>query len=426
MKKVLILVTILVACSIFWGGCSQKPSAPTPTPVPEEVVFGALLPLTGDRASMGESTQVALKIAVREINEYLSSIGSKIGIRLLVEDTKTNPMVAREKLKDLAGKGVRVVIGPYTSAELKAVKAYADKNGILLLSCSSTAPSLTVPEDNLFRFVPDDTHQAEALARWMWQDGIKVIIPMYRGDVWGEDLCQAERSSFAEFGGRVTNGIRYRPTTRDFSRELKSLSVEVGRAIVHYGSDAVGVHLMAFDEVVPIFLQAQNDPRLSKVKWYGSDGTALNPDLINHPPAARFAISTGFVSPAYGKEDETENYAFIRDRIREKIGREPDAYAIVSYDALCVATQAYFAAGRRDDPSALKKALHTSAQIYYGASGWTILNEAGDREFGNYDFWLLRKKQETFYWDRAGDHLFCPGKARWVMKVGDRLIYDLD
>jgi branched-chain amino acid transport system substrate-binding protein len=44
-----------------------------------------------------------------------------------------------EKLKNLAAKGVRIVIGPATSADVQEVEDYADKNGILIISPSSTA-----------------------------------------------------------------------------------------------------------------------------------------------------------------------------------------------------------------------------------------------------------------------------------------------
>ena len=86
--------------------------------------------------------------------------------------------------------GIRIVLGPDSSAEVEAVKAYADENGILLISPSSTAISLAIPGDNVFRFVPDDTQQAETIATLMWEDGIRAVIPIWRGDTWGDDLAR--------------------------------------------------------------------------------------------------------------------------------------------------------------------------------------------------------------------------------------------
>jgi branched-chain amino acid transport system substrate-binding protein len=269
--KTVAVIAVLLLVGGFAAGWFLRTPAPEVAPQPE-VVLGALLPLTGALSSSGESTQAALELAVEDINEYHSSIGSKTSVRLIVEDTETDPAVALEKLQNLAGKGVKIVIGPDSSTEVEAVKAYADKNGILLVSQSSTAPSLAIPGDNVFRFCPDDTHQAEAVAMLMWADGVRVVIPLWRGDVWGDDLSKATKDSFEELGGTVIDGIRYSPTTEDFSAELGYLNSKVSQAIAQYGDvDSVGVYLLAFGEVVPIFIQAQNYTSIAKVKWYGSD-----------------------------------------------------------------------------------------------------------------------------------------------------------
>jgi branched-chain amino acid transport system substrate-binding protein len=39
-----------------------------------------------------------------------------------------------DKLQNLAGKGVKIVIGPDSSTEVEAVKTYANENNILLVS----------------------------------------------------------------------------------------------------------------------------------------------------------------------------------------------------------------------------------------------------------------------------------------------------
>ena len=75
-------------------------------------------------------------------------------------------MVSLENLKKLASKGIKIVIGPGTSAAVQGIIDYADKNGIILISPSATAPS-SEPGDNFFRFVPDDTHQAPAISELM-------------------------------------------------------------------------------------------------------------------------------------------------------------------------------------------------------------------------------------------------------------------
>ena len=69
-----------------------------------------------------------------------------------------------------------------SSAEVSEVKSYADANGLLVISQSSTSPTLSIPGDSLFRFCPDDTMQGEAIARVMREHGMRWIVPIRRDD----------------------------------------------------------------------------------------------------------------------------------------------------------------------------------------------------------------------------------------------------
>ena len=100
------------------------------------------------------------------MNAYFSKTNSKTRVGLIIEDTQSNPANSLERLKNLAAKGIRIVIGPATSADVQAVEDYANENGILIISPSGTARSLSGGY-NVFRFVQDDTHQAEAISRHM-------------------------------------------------------------------------------------------------------------------------------------------------------------------------------------------------------------------------------------------------------------------
>ena len=309
----LVLIGILVYPSspllALFVNTNSEVVAPINSNGKQTVTLGALLPLSGASSSLGESEDAAIKIAIKDVNEYFSKSNSNTRVGLTIEDTQTNPAISLEKLQDLASKGIRIVIGPGTSAEIQEVKDYADKNGILLVSPSSTAPSLAVPGDNIFRFVPDDTHQAQAISKKMWQDGVRVVVPMWRTDVYGNDLFNATKSNFETLGGKVVDGIGYTPRTGDFSaslnrinfmiwdQDLRSLSLKISQAVAQYGADKVGVYLVVFDEVVPIFIEAQNQPVLSMVKWYGSDGSALNDKLVRNIEAAIFGSKNRFRQP---------------------------------------------------------------------------------------------------------------------------------
>ncbi|HEY9387695.1 MAG TPA: penicillin-binding protein activator, partial [Nitrososphaeraceae archaeon] len=425
----------------------------------ETITIGALLPLTGTLSSSGETTHEALKVAVEDVNEYFFKTNSHVRIQLIVGDTKTSPSSAPESLKSILGEkedDVRIIIGPATSAAVQAVKDYADKNGILLVSHSSTAPSLAIPGDNLFRFVPDDTHQGEAIAKKMWNDGVRIVVPMWRSDIYGNGLYKSMKENFEKLGGVVvTDGIGYHPYTGQFAaslnrinfiiwdQELKSLNYKVSKAVEQYGADKVGVYLISFDEVVPILIQAQNHPMLDRVKWYGSDGSAQNEAVIRNIEAAKFAVKTNFLNPLAGggggripyyvgilggaeETEKNENAELLDDKIRERIGEFHSSYDDYAYDAFWVAALSEATAlkdqGKNSTVTAetnyidfLKKTFVDIADSHSGITGKTILNEYGDKKFGYYDFWALEGKDDDdnnldFHWVRVGKAQFTSGK----------------
>jgi branched-chain amino acid transport system substrate-binding protein len=371
------------------------------------ILIGALLPITGTSSSTGEEADASLQLAVGDVNNHFANAGLSTRVGLILEDTRTDPDVTLEKLKDLESKGIRIIIGPLTSTNVAAVKDYADENDLLIVSSSSTAPSLAIPNDNMIRFVPDDTHQAEILAKQMWDDGKRVVIPIWRTDVYGNNLQSHLKESFGKLGGKVLDGIGYDPPVGNFEaslhrinfivweQELKSLSSKVNDAVKDYGADKVSVYIIAYDEIVPIMIQANRHPELQTVSWYGSDGSAQHEGLIENIEAAEFAVKTNFLNPIYGL-NTTDSFKKLETRIIENIGRVPTSYAEVTYDELWVIALTLKDADslKKHEIGALREALINTSNFFTGVTGRTELNEAGDRKYGSYDFWAIRPEYD--------------------------------
>ncbi|MCZ7355763.1 MAG: penicillin-binding protein activator [Candidatus Methanoperedens sp.] len=397
-KIISYLVLFILVISL--SGCVQyNRKISTSTNTSNEIVIGALLPLTGELSFSGRAAKAALELAAEDIE------ANGMKVRLVIEDTESNPSVALEKLQKLKKSGIIFVIGPDSSKELEAVKPYADEKGIILISHGSTAHSLAIAGDNVFRLLPDDTHQAEAMAALMWKDGIRIVVPVWRGDVWGDGLSEATKTRFENLGGTVPDGIRYEQGT-DFSSELDTMSSKVSQAVNKYGKDKVAVHFIGFNEVVTLFTKAQNQSAnsntssLSEVKWYGSDGTAFDDDLLNNAEAARFAAETNFSNPFCSIEIKD-----IEEMVKEREGTA-HPFGIIAYDALWLATLTYIDSNKSADINVLKKTLIRTAASFSGATGSTEFNEAGDRKFASYDFWVIKEKHGLFTWERAAKYPF--------------------
>jgi branched-chain amino acid transport system substrate-binding protein len=370
-------------------------SAPTSPPSEENILaIGALLPLHGDGSNYGISAQIALQIAQEDINKLFSDLGRTTRLRVIVEDTQTDPDITLKALKALQSQGIRIMIGPEQSQSLANVREYADQNEIILISCASTAPSLAIENDTTFRLVPDDAALAHLLAFLMQRDGIKVLIPLARRDLWADGMLSATRNEFEKEDRIMKKAVRYNPQTTNFSSQLNLLHLEVESAARDNASEYTAVYVSAFDEIITILSQAAGDPVLNSVRWYGNDLT--NAAISQNKTAAEFALSVNFLSPVIGGICEPK-YEQIKKEIFNETGRETCSLVANDYDALWLITYTYLLAGS-DEAGKFKQAFPVAAKRYRGEFGWMKLNEAGDLENIPYTIANLEEDNDTFQW----------------------------
>jgi branched-chain amino acid transport system substrate-binding protein len=292
---------------------------------------------------------------------------------------------------------VRVVVGPQASSEVAAVRRAATRLGIVVVSQGSTAHSLARAGDNVLRFVPDDVREGEALVALLRHDRIDAVVPVWRRDAGNAGLARSVRSQFVAAGGKVSRGVSYATKGTAFTGVVRSISDQVA-AVRSGGAKRVGVYLAAFDEVVDLFHAARSDSAL-RLPWYGSDGVALTTRLVNDAAAAAFAHAAGYPNPTVGLPDSlVKRDRPLLARARKKLGRNPDALALSAYDALRIVVEARQRAGAAGG-AGFRGAVVAAANAHVGVTGRMTLNRAGDRAYGNFDFWSV-----------------CPGRAnaRWV------------
>jgi len=359
------------------------------------VNLGALVGLTGGASSAGESVSAALKIAVEDVNAYLAVNGAAFTIEVTEQDTGSDPQTALEAAKDFAAQGINIVIGPQTSEEVAHLLSYVNTNSILLIS-QATAAFLAIEDDSLFRLVTDDRGQAKEVAETMKGDGLEVIVPVYRYDVYATNLLSLTGEAFEELGGTIGDGVNYDVDATDYTDTVASLSDAVAAAIDTHGAAAVGVYVVAFEEAVELFKAAQDDPVLTLVAWYGSDSLALDAALLADEDAAQFAADRLLLCPMF--KSEGDNADEISAEIKAVIGRTPETDALQAYDAVWISALTYLGTGLTADNETLKATLPEVAATYSGVTGSTKLNDAGDRASGSYTFWAIEEQGGSLQW----------------------------
>jgi branched-chain amino acid transport system substrate-binding protein len=367
------------------------------------VKIGVLADLTDGWLTLGKNTIAALQIAANRIQ---TETNGRRRFQLLVRDTQLDPSKALDAITDLAQRGVKIIIGPQSSSEVAMIMPFANAHNILVISQGSTASSLGVPGDNIFRFCPNDIREAEAIVALMQHDGIGTIVPLWRNDRGNNGLHDSVQIRFQALGGRVASGFRYEPTTTDFSAADSSVASQI-TSLINGGTapSSIAVYLAAFDEVVGVFNTAQSNPTLSNTAWYGSDGVALSAALVADPVAAAFAIHAGYPNPIFGLPDALRNrWQPIANAIEARTGITADAFALSTYDALFVVNLALTHAKPETNFGEFKAAFVNEAGHYNGITGSTALDAAGDRNNGDFDFWAVRLSSGTPTWVQIGSY----------------------
>jgi branched-chain amino acid transport system substrate-binding protein len=375
-----------------------------------EVKLGAILSLTGDLATFGENEQLAAEFAAEQVNDLLEDMGADWTLVIVPEDTQTDPDIALEKVESLAARGIQLIIGPLSSAEVRSIKSYCDANKILTISQSSTAPDMAIAGDYIFRFCPTDKGgQGPALGRIMWDDGKEYIIPVTRNDAWGIGLKNAAKTKFEALGGTFLEGIDYDPEVAEFTTEAALLASQVDTAITTYGADKVSVLNIAFEEVVPFMTACLEHDVLDDVYWYGSDGTATSAAMIEDTDVKSFAIDIGYPCTIFAPT-QSEKWEMVHDYGMAELGRDLDSYSYAIYDIVWAYALSLLAVDEYD-AEAVKEVLPTITESMFGASGWITLDEAGDREAGNYDIWQISATTQD--WEITGQYILATDSVVW-------------
>ena len=363
------------------------------------VQIGGLLSLSGSSGSSGVQMDAAARLAIDDFNAYLTRTGTPWHLEWVPEDIRTDPDVALEVMQDMDSRGIGIVIGPDTSAALEQVLEYVNGSGMLVVSPSSTAPGLAIPDDAVFRLAPSDAGQGRALGKILDGDGVRVVVPLWRGDAYGDGLKAATERDFEGRGGTVHTGVRYDPATPDHSLEVRLLDKYVAEASRMYGADNVAVLVIAFDEISSIVQAAARYDNLEGVRWYGDESAVYGGALPGEGTYADFLAAVEFRAVRY-LLTLGDMGPHVKDAIAAEFGEGVSQYVYPTYDAVWVVGKAIQAANSTDAAD-VAAALQEVADTHAGALGSTRLNGAGDLDLADYAV----RSAAGGYWEREATYL---------------------
>ena len=413
-----LFVAILSAVAVAAVPGDVAADGPTGT-----IQIGGLLSLSGSGDSGGQM-DAAARLAIDDFNAYLNQNGALWSLEWVSGDDRTDPETALSIIQSMNLQGIDIVIGPDTSASLERIIDYAGANGMLLVSPSSTAPSLAIPGDAIFRLAPNDAGQGRALGKLLDSDGIGALVPFWRGDTYGDELRDAAARDFEGRGGVVQAGVRYDPTTPEHSLEVQLLNKYVAEATGRYGADRVAVLVIGFDEVESIIRTASQYDNLKSVRWYSNDAVDQRSALLEDRVFTEFLTDVEFRIVEF-LVTNGELGGYVRDAVAADFGEDVSPYVYPAYDAVWIVGKAIEAAGGADT-SMVKAALPGVASQYTGALSSTRLDGAGDLDLVNYSIWSVEDGSWTAKTTYLGTHdlLTAPWQPSGEVEVGVLLPID--
>lgn len=293
-----------------------------------DILIGAVGPLTGPNAYMGEQIQQGVEVAVADLNAAGGVLGQQV--RLTVLDDACDGGQAVAAAQRLAAAKVTFVVGHLCSgASIPAAKVY-EEAGIIQITPASTNPRLTEEgRANVFRTCGRDDHQGAIAGDYLadhWRDARIAIL--HDGSVYGKGLADETRKQLNKRGLAETLYEALAPGQSDYSPLVAKLRT-AGITVAHFG----GYH----QEAALLIREARQ--RGYDLQLVSGDALATDSFWQITGPAGEGTRFTFFPDPRRNRAADP-----VVDRFRKQ-GYEPEGYTLFSYGAVQIWAQAVAKAG---------------------------------------------------------------------------------
>lgn len=212
MKKQSIMLLVFV---LFFLGCEKRGTEALKSN--NKIIIGAVIPLTGEVATYGESLQKGFDLYVSQNPEIV----------IKYFDTKSNAKGAVNAINKLQSENISFALGDATSSSTLAMAPIANKNHIILFTPIATSDKLEEAGDFVFRNSPRNKKQASRAYNFLVKEKHKRNIGVvYKNSSYSTNLAKV----FKEIANNNINicDINYNGTTnfRIVIEKLKKCHVD--------------------------------------------------------------------------------------------------------------------------------------------------------------------------------------------------------
>jgi branched-chain amino acid transport system substrate-binding protein len=227
----------------------------------EDIVIGAIYPLTGNAAQIGIDAEAAVGVITDIINTDHAPIPMLLGkggglpnlhgahIKVIFADHENDPQKARAEAERLiTQEHVVALIGSYTSSTAATISQVAERYEVPYMSMDNSSPSLSRRGLKwFFRTSPHDEMFTDAMFDFFKAIGektghpVKSVALFHEDSIFGTDSANAQKKLALAAHMTVAADIRYRANSPSLSAEAQQLKEANADVVMpsSYTSDAI-------------------------------------------------------------------------------------------------------------------------------------------------------------------------------------------
>ena len=337
---------IIVSSSIYFS-CSDLKEDYNIVTYHNPIKIGFIAPFSENRIA-SENEYLGIFLAAEEINAAGGVNGRDI--QIIARNDGGSASIGVDAAKQLYNEGIKIILGPdWSSITLAVAREVTIPNQMLLMSFSSTNPSISNLDDNdlVWRTCPSDVFQgrigADYCKTYLKKNSAAILA---LNNSYSLELAKAFQDNFIKLGGTITHFGTYPELTGeeitkyDYSKHLDSVFVNKPEVfyLASYPTDGAKI---TNDIAKNNYITPSYQPF-----FFSNDGLYSNYFLVN----GHINIKEKFYGTAPGTAKSNVNYSAYSNNYIKRWGFEPTAYTEYAYDALYLIAYAIAANNGKDNP----------------------------------------------------------------------------
>lgn len=320
----------------------------------DSIPIGVNLELSGDYSAFGQSAMKGIDLALEQINNSGGINGNTIV--LYWKDNQSSADRSKINTEELISQNkVIAIVGPISS--LSTIKCSEVTEWLKVPQITPTGSNPKVTKDGngnirnyTFMTAFPDPEQGKVMAKFALQSlkAYKAVSVFESTSQYSNSLRQSFESSFVSHGGEMLSTYSYQSNQNDYMDiilQVKSDNPDV-------------IYLSGYYQEAGQFI--------AQARRLGISVPILGGDGLDDPKLCLYAgiqsLNNTFMAHHYIADNTDPVAKEFQYAFQRKYGQQPDAFAVLGYDAILVLSDALKRAGDRN-PESVKNALENVKNV---------------------------------------------------------------